>query len=174
MSGTPAFTLRTARCTLRPLAAGDTERLHEIFTAPGVRRYLWDDEIIPIERTRFVVEMSERMFRDERFGLWGAWLSGSPTLMGFTGLWRFRDPPDLELLYGLAESHWGRGYATEIASAIVAYGFDALDMPVVRASTDVANAASTRVLDRLGFSLERRAVVGGLDTLFYQRGKGRS
>ena len=164
--------LKTARCILRPIAAGVVERLHEIFTSPGVRRYLWDGEIIPIERTRFVVELSERMFRDERFGLWGAWQAD--TLIGFTGLWRFREPPDLELLYGLAEPSWGRGHATEIARAIVDYCFETLDMPVVRASTDVGNAKSTRVLDRLGFRFDRRATVGGLDTVFYEVTRRRS
>jgi RimJ/RimL family protein N-acetyltransferase len=166
---TSPFELRSARCRLRPVAPDDVARLHEIFTGPGVRRYLWDDEIIPIERTRFVVELSERMFRDERFGLWGTWLSGTPSMIGFAGLWRFRDPPDLELLYGLAESHRGRGYATEVARAVVGYCFAALDMPAVRASTDAGNAASTRVLDRLGFSFDRSATVGGIDTVFYER-----
>lgn len=42
-------------------------------------------------------------------------------------------------------------------------------MPVIRASTDAGHVASQRVLDRLGFTLERRATVNGLDTLFYTR-----
>jgi RimJ/RimL family protein N-acetyltransferase len=49
------------------------------------------------------------------------------------------------------------------------YCFDWLDMPVVRASTDAANAASMRVLEKLGFSYVRRIRVGGLDTVFYER-----
>ena len=43
-----------------------------------------------------------------------------------------------------------------------------LDMPVVRASTDVANSASVRVLEKLGFRFVRRSTVGGLPTLFYE------
>jgi RimJ/RimL family protein N-acetyltransferase len=39
----------------------------------------------------------------------------------------------------------------------------------LRASTDAGNTASVRVLDRLGFTPVRRAVAGGLDTLFYER-----
>ena len=37
----------------------------------------------------------------------------------------------------------------------------------VRASTDVANRASMRALEKLGLPFERRTTVQGLDTLFY-------
>ena len=79
----------------------------------------------------------------------------------------FRDPPELELLYGLGRAYWGQGLATEIATAIVAYGVERLHMREIRASTDPPNEASVRLLERLRFTLERRAVVGGLDTLFF-------
>jgi ribosomal-protein-alanine N-acetyltransferase len=167
-----ALELKTSRCTLRPIGSADLDRLHEIWTSPGVRRFLWDDEIIPLSQARLALEQSERLFRDRAHGLWGIWLPDQPALIGFAGLWPFRDPPDIELVYGLAESHWGRGYATEAARAILEYCFDVLDMPAVRASTDAGNAASTRVLDRLGFHFERRATIGGLDTVFYELTRG--
>jgi len=87
--------------------------------------------------------------------------------VGFGALWYFRDPPELELLYGVSDTHVKRGYGREIARAIVAYGFDTLQMPEIRASTDPAHGDSRRLLDDLGFTFERQAVVGGLDTVFY-------
>jgi ribosomal-protein-alanine N-acetyltransferase len=84
-------------------------------------------------------------------------------------LWPFREPPNLELLYGIAESLWGQGYATEVAQAVMTYCFDSLHMPAVRASTDEANAASRRVLEKLGFACVRRVTLGGLSTAFYER-----
>jgi ribosomal-protein-alanine N-acetyltransferase len=163
-----AAVLRTKQCELRPIAVADADGLHELWSSPGVRRYLWDDEVIPIARTRAVIDQSQRLFEAEGFGLWGAWVTDSPNLSGFAGLWRFRDPPELELLYGVAEHLWGRGYATEVAQAVIAHAFDSLAMPVVRASTDTANAASIRVLEKLGFACVRRGTVGALDTLFYE------
>jgi ribosomal-protein-alanine N-acetyltransferase len=146
----------------------DAAQLHELWSSPGVRRFLWDDEIIPSTRTRAAIEQSQVMFADGACGLWGVWPSASPKLIGFTGLWPFRDPPDLELLYGVTEQVWGQGYAAEIARAVMAYCFDSLDMPVIRASTDVANTASVRVLEKLGFRWVRRSTVNGLDTVFYE------
>jgi ribosomal-protein-alanine N-acetyltransferase len=161
--------LTTPRLVLRPIAGDDARMLHELWTNAGVRRFLWDDEIIPMARTEAVVEQSERLYADRRCGLWAAWtIDERQELAGFAGLCPFRDPPELELLYGVAEPLWGRGYATEIAQAVTAYCFDVLAMPVVRASTDVGNVASIRVLEKLGFHFLQQDVVGGLDTVFYE------
>ena len=160
--------LATVRCELRPLTAGDAAELHALWTAPGVRRFLWDDEIIPLDRTVDAIRTSEALFDAHRFGLWAVRLQRQAPIAGFAGIWPFRDPPEFELLYGVAESYWGRGLAVEASQAVLDYCREALAMTIVRASTDAANTASVRVLNRLGFAPVRRAQVGGLDTLFYE------
>jgi ribosomal-protein-alanine N-acetyltransferase len=92
---------------------------------------------------------------------------GDQALIGFGGFWHFREPPELEILHGVAESGWNRNYATEIAQAVIEYGVHSLGMRTIRGSTDAANRASVRVFEKLGFRFERRASVGGLDTVFY-------
>lgn len=164
--------LTTRRCALRPLTGDHAGTLHRLWTSAGVRRFLWDDEVIPLERTRAVIEQSRELFKTQRYGLWGAWPHDRVELIGFGGLWPFRDPPELELVYGVREDRWGVGYATEIGRAVTEYCFGSLDMAVVRASTDAPNAASRRVLERLGFGFVRRGVVDGLDTLFYEARPG--
>jgi Acetyltransferase (GNAT) domain len=57
--------------------------------------------------------------------------------------------------------------ATEASNCAIRYGFEVLDFGKIEASTDVANAASVRVLQKLGMSFRRRAVLDGLDTVFY-------
>lgn len=163
------FLFETDRCELRPVSSDDTSELHRLWTSPGVRRFLWDDEIIPIERAAEAVSTSLELFAEHRFGLWAARLKGSTEICGFTGIWPFRDPPEFELLYGVAEPLWGQGYAAEVSQAILAYCYDVLDMSVVRASIDAPNAASARVLEKLGFTRLRRATVGGLDLIFFDR-----
>jgi [ribosomal protein S5]-alanine N-acetyltransferase len=161
------FELETSRLWLRPFRPEDVPALHTLWTDADVRRFLWDDEIIPMEQTAAIVAESERLFSTERRGLWGAWMRTDNALCGFGGFWTFRDPPELELLYGLGRTYWGQGLATEIARAVVEYGVDQLQMREIRASTDPPNEASVRALERLGFALERRAVAGGRDTLFF-------
>jgi [ribosomal protein S5]-alanine N-acetyltransferase len=160
--------LRTNRFELCPVRLADVEALHALWTASGVRRFLWDGEIISIARTSDIVATSERLFRVRRFGLWGAWLPARTQLIGFCGFWHFRDPPELELLFGVRESQWRRGYATEISGAVVEYGFGVVGFDCIRASTDAENVASVRVLEKLEFRFLSRVVVGGLDTRFYK------
>jgi [ribosomal protein S5]-alanine N-acetyltransferase len=64
---------------------------------------------------------------------------------------------------------WGRGYAVEGAQAVIQYCFHALELPVIAASTDVENAASVRVLEKLGFAQTRRETIDGLDTVFFEK-----
>ena len=159
--------VETDRLLLRPFASADAQVLHDLWTSPGVRRFLWDDTIIPIGQTKEIISRSEQLFVERQFGLWGAWTTRQ-ALVGFGGLWFFRHPPELELLFGVAEDSWGQGYATELARRIVDYAFVDLKMPAVRASTDAGNLASTRVLEKLGFTFTRRQMVADLDTMFYQ------
>jgi ribosomal-protein-alanine N-acetyltransferase len=159
--------IETARLRLRPLAEADVDELHGLWSSPEVRKYLWDDEVIARQRTASLVGESLRLFAAHGYGLWGARLHHREELVGFGGFWYFHTPPKLELLYGIAPEHWNRGLATEIARTLVRYGFEELGFSEVWASTDAPNAASARVLEKAGLRCERRAVVDGLETLFY-------
>lgn len=166
----------TARLTLRPLTAEQPSSVHGLFTQPGVRRFLFDNEILPPERTAEIIVKSEALFEAHEFGLWLALAksnaspanaSGEP--IGFGGLWYFREPPELELLYGVADNHLKQGYGREIACAVVHYGFSTLGMTEIRASTDEPHHDSRRLLEEIGFSPSGRAIVNGLDTVFYAK-----
>jgi RimJ/RimL family protein N-acetyltransferase len=162
--------LRTSRCELRPATPADAAELHALWITPGVRRYLWDDQIITPSAAIEAMATSAGLFHRHRFGLWAVRITGSTAIQGFAGIWPFRDPPEFELLFGMAEPLWGQGYAAEAARAVLDYCAAALEMPRIRASTDAGNTASIRVLDKLGFTEVRRTMAGGLDTIFFERG----
>ena len=149
----------------------DAAALHALWTSPGVRRYLWDDEIIPRERTDAAISISQQLFDRHHFGLWLLHERNERALIGFAGLWPFRDEQAFELLYGVDERMWGRGYAVEAARAVIDHAFTQLEMPVIRASTDTGNTASVRVLEKLGFAQTRRETVNGLDTVFFEKSR---
>lgn len=132
-----------------------------------MRRFVFDDVILTEMRTAALVEQSVALFAERGFGLWMARSHQDDALVGFGGLWYFRDPPELELLYGVADESTGRGYGREIAGALVGDAHGRLGMTAVRASTDEGHTQSRRLLDDLGFRLERAAVVEGRATAFY-------
>jgi ribosomal-protein-alanine N-acetyltransferase len=158
--------LLTARLRLTPLSDGDMREIHAQWTAPGARRYLFDDTILTPQQTAEMIEESGRLQQDEGTGL-SAVRYGSDPLVGFAGYWYFRQPPALELVYGVAEHAWGQGIATEAASAMLRYGSDVLRLARVVGSTDAVNVASARVLENLGMMLRQCATLDGLDSIFY-------
>jgi [ribosomal protein S5]-alanine N-acetyltransferase len=119
----------------------------------------------PIERADVVA--LHRLFDECGFGILGVRERNASQLIGFAGYWPFRTPPALELLFGVASDAWNRGIATESSRSVIRYGFDVPGFQTIEASTDAANADSVRVLEKLGMSLWKRAVVDELDTLFY-------
>ena len=159
--------IETARLRLRPLVAADLDELHRLFTEPGVRKYLWDDEVISRERTASVVERSTASLETDSGGLWAVSLKDAVPLVGFCGFWHFHDPPQLELLYGFGEEHWHQGFATEAAVAMIRHGFDVLRFDRIESSTDAANEASVRVMERAGLRFWKREITNGLDTIYY-------
>jgi RimJ/RimL family protein N-acetyltransferase len=75
--------------------------------------------------------------------------SGAPNLVGSCGLGR-RPSGAIELGYWIARAHWGRGFATEAARALIDIA-RVLGVPRLDASHFIDNPASARVLDKLGF-----------------------
>jgi RimJ/RimL family protein N-acetyltransferase len=64
------------------------------------------------------------------------------------------NPRQAYLGYTLARSAWGQGYASEAARKLLDYLFRVLNLHRVIADCDVDNAASIRLLERLGFRRE--------------------
>ena len=89
------------------------------------------------------------------FTFWATEVPGVAPFIGFVGLLvvvRFPTPftPAVEVGWHLARTHWGLGYATEAAEAALAHAFGPLDLREVAAFTLPGNAASRRVMERIG------------------------
>jgi ribosomal-protein-alanine N-acetyltransferase len=163
---TDAPILRTPRAELRPLTDTDVDAVHALWVDAEVRRYLWDDVVIPRDRAGEVVAASTADFVTRGYGLWGVYRDGGD-LIGFTGARPGEDGLP-ELLYGFRQAWWGQGLATECASAVLDHLFGSLGVAQVIALTDAPNAASVRVMERLGMAFERRGDHHGLDTIVYR------
>lgn len=160
-------TIETGRLLLRPFSLVDVDDLHQLWIEPGVRRYLWDDEVIPREQAASIVEKSLALFEAQGFGLWAVFLRAEEVLIGFCGFWFFHEPPKLELLYGIAPAYWNTGFATEVARVMMKYAFEELSFERIQASTDAANEASSRVMEKSGLKFWKRELTNGQDTVYY-------
>ena len=152
--------LSTPRLSLEPAADTDLDVLWAIWRDPDVRRYLFDDEPVTRERAAGIVADCLAQ-RGDGLGLWLLRERTAPEVLGCVGLLRVttsaRYDPRLtgaiEPLAVLTPHVWHRGYAREALDAVLAYGFGALGLSEIAAVNDAPNAASDRLVRRLGFRL---------------------
>jgi ribosomal-protein-alanine N-acetyltransferase len=163
--------IETARLMMRPFATDDIGELHRLWGDPGVRKFLWDDRIIPLETAVAVVESSIDSFAAHGFGFWTICFKNDPKLIGFGGLRHFTDDgaamSEVEILYGVATEHWRKGVATEAARAVLRHGFEEGELAHIYAGADPPNAASFRVMEKLGMKFAPTIVVKGVEAIYY-------
>jgi ribosomal-protein-alanine N-acetyltransferase len=156
---------------MRPFAAADIDELHRLWVDPDVRKFLWDDRIIARETAIAVVESSVDSFATHGFGFWAIHSKNDPKLIGFGGLRHFTEDggamSEVEILYGVAPEHWGKGIATEAACAVLRYGFEESELAHIYAGADPPNAASLRVIEKLGMKFARKIVVNCVEAVYY-------
>ena len=161
------FSLSSDRLDLRPFCSEDTPFLHELWIDPHVRRYLWDDRVISVNEAAAVVDASCDSFERFGFGMWVLRSKRDDQPVGFCGLRHFgQQPQDVEILYGLLPAHWHLGLATEAAEAVLRFGF-AAGLQRIFAGADPPNAASIRVMERLGMHFHDNGVLNGLNTTYF-------
>jgi RimJ/RimL family protein N-acetyltransferase len=148
--------IETARLRLRPFVRADLGPLHALWTDEHVRRFLWDDEIIPVERALDVVRASAAGFAESGLGFFTVRLADENDLAGFVGFRPVDETreAEVEILYGLAVRAWGRGFATEAARAALRDAFESSPLRRIVARADAPNRASIRVMERLGMRFE--------------------
>ena len=144
--------LRTPRLLLRRWCEADRAPFAALNADPVVMEHF------PSTLTRAAsdaaVDRIEAHFDEHGYGLWAVEAEG--VFVGFTGLaWATFDAPftpALEVGWRLARSAWGRGYATEAASAAVQRGLQ--EAPGIVSMTAVVNQRSQRVMQRIGLRHE--------------------
>lgn len=157
----PAYPLRTERLLLRPFTTGDFEAAFPIYSSADVARYLYWDPRTAAE----VREVLERKTHSTRIAADGDGLSlailveESGDLVGDCSLTLLsRAHRQGEIGFLLHPDHQGYGYATEAAQVLLRLAFEDLGLHRVVGRLEARNAASARVLERLGMRHEAHLV----------------
>lgn len=142
--------LETPRLRLRRFTMADLPRLHELESDPEVVRHTPMGVPLPPERTEerlraVIAKEKER----EPLGVWCA-ETKEGDFVGWFMLVK-QEARDPELGFMLPRRQWGKGYATEAAKRLVEYGLYELGHSAVLATVSRGNAASAKVLEKLGF-----------------------
>ncbi|SDE28592.1 GNAT family N-acetyltransferase [Glycomyces harbinensis] len=157
--------LETERLALRPLAAADAEALAAINADPEVMRYIGGGSPLTAEETEARTAKAEAHWDAHGWGVFAVSERDTGALVGWAALATPAFLPEIlpatELGWRVKRDRWGRGYAPEAARAVLGFAFGELGLDRVVSCIHSENAASIRVAEKLGMTLERVTVVPG-------------
>ena len=146
--------VRTARLNLREFVRTDFRAVHAYSSDPRVTRYLFFGPRDEDSTTEYLDGLlaSQRERPRTRFELAVEEIA-SGQVIGACDL-SFIERNVVDLGYMLGIENWGKGYATEIALALVDAAFFDLRADRVISTVDINNGASIRVLEKIGMRWE--------------------
>lgn len=144
--------IETERLLLRFWKKEDVEPYYQINQDPKVIQYL-RSSLTMDQVVEFVKSVN---IHGDKYGyaLWAAQFKETSELIGFIGLqftdWKSHFTPAVEVGWRLGSQYWGKGYATEGASASLRYGFNRCGLKEIISFTVPANVRSIRVMEKIG------------------------
>ncbi|MFC4004834.1 GNAT family N-acetyltransferase [Prauserella oleivorans] len=160
--------LRTERLLLRRLGVEDLPAVVEIQTDPRTHPYDPPPESTARVRMQFV--LWQRHWVEHRFGYLAVVEVETGRIVGLGGV-QFKDledEPVLNLYYRFRPEVWGKGYAPEMAKAVLAWAERAIPERPVVIVTNVDNEPACRVAEKLGFVEYRQADYDGAPARFFR------
>lgn len=159
--------LSTEQLLLRPIEDRDTANLFRLFSDDRVTRFMDIESFAHIgDATQIITHFRERQAAGDGMRL-AVTFAGQDELIGTCGYHRLsKTHYRAEIGYDLLPEYWGRGIMTTAVGRLLGYGFEQLQLNRIEAFVDPQNAASARLLRKLGFSLE-----GLLRDAFHEKGQ---
>jgi ribosomal-protein-alanine N-acetyltransferase len=159
--------LETERCIVRPFTQEDAENLMPILGSEAVMHYSMTGAM---DLSTILTTIEDWIALYERYGFAPWAVMHNNMLIGYAGLdiRVVKEIEQVQITFRLAESHWGQGFATELAIAIRDYAFTSLGLSKVIAIIDPDNQASIRTISKIGMRFEKAVIYGGLSLHVYK------
>ena len=168
--------LETSSLRLKPILESELDIFHRILVDSYVRRYLCDDRVLSVQQASEMLQESQKLFQEEKLGLWFIEIKNKAEIIGFVGLWYFFAENQPQLAYALLPHETKQGYATEAAARILDYSFQELNYNYLLASCaprsgslrDRPNLESRQVAKRLGMKQVEERIIKGNPIVFFR------
>ncbi|NQS92230.1 MAG: GNAT family N-acetyltransferase, partial [Chloroflexi bacterium] len=143
--------LETDRLLLRPFMPKDLDPFAEMVASAEVMQYATynGDPMARAQAWNWLCLMLGH-WHMRGYGLWAIEEKNTGNLLGRVGLQFLDWFDDVELVWMLKQSAWGKGFATEGARATINFGMDAIKLPRVTSVIRRENEPSIRLAKRLG------------------------
>lgn len=162
--------IETQRLILREFQQEDAQELAFILANPKVMKFSATG-ILSLAQTQEKVYSFISSYKKYGFGKWAVVLKESSKLIGYCGIAveKIDCKDEREIGYRFDSKFWGKGLATEAASAALHYGFAKFKFPYILGIVERSNAASVRVLEKLDMQYKRETLFHGIEMDIYQK-----
>lgn len=167
---TPRTRIETPRLILREFEIDDAPAVLEFGSHPEVSRFTGDaGEVESLDDAlRVIVETWHGDYRTHGYGRLAVVDKASDRVIGFCGLKYLSDLQMTDIGYRFLPEFWGRGLATESATAVMDHGREALQLTEIVGMVMPENVGSRRVLEKLGLKESETMVEDGVTLSVYR------
>ncbi len=145
-----AVIFETSRMVARRVDVADAAIMHKVYGDPAAMRWVGDGKPLDLAQCERWIEITQRNYVARGYGMFALVSRDSGSVIGFCGLVHPGGQAEAEIKYALCREHWGKGFASEAAAAMLAAASSDFGLPLVIASTAPENVASHRVLLKAG------------------------
>jgi len=148
--------LITERLILRKMNQEDASHLLQIFSDPEAMRYYPSTK--NENETREWINWTLNNYAKYGVGLWIVEDKATGDFLGQCGIvpQEVDGEIKMEIGYLFVRRAWGKGYATEAATACKKFGFEQLNESEMISLVDVHNIPSVKVAERIGMSVRKK------------------
>jgi RimJ/RimL family protein N-acetyltransferase len=146
--------LETERLTLRLQTTEDADFILELVNDPSWLQFIGDRGVRTVEDAREYILNSINMYEKSGFCFYLVERKEDNIPVGICGLVKRDSLEDVDIGFAFLPTYWGKGYAYEAASAVLAYGLDTLGLKRIVAITTQDNHASAKLLEKVGLKFE--------------------
>ncbi len=148
--------LQSDRLILRHFSDEDAGFILKLLNEPSFIQNIGDRKIRSLEGAKLYIQNGPvASYTQHGFGLFLVALKETGESIGMCGLIRRSTLDNVDIGYAFLPSFWSKGYAVEAALAVKHYGRDVIGLKRIVAITDPQNAASIRVLEKIGMKFEK-------------------
>ncbi|AWX55671.1 N-acetyltransferase [Brevibacillus brevis] len=147
----PLKVLETDRLILRWQTAEDADFVLKLMNEPSWIRFIGNRGLRTTEDARnYILNGAVAMYESLGFGLYLTELKEGNVPIGLCGLIKRDSLEDVDIGFAFLPAYWGKGYAYEAASAVLAHGKEVVGLQRIVAITNPDNESSANLLKKIG------------------------
>ena len=137
-----------------------------LLNTPGWLQYIGDRNVKTTEQaTNYLINGPIKSYEKNGFGLYLVEEKTAKIPVGMCGLLKRDDLDNPDIGFAFLPEFWKKGYAIEVASALMRFAKEQLSLPHILAITITSNTSSIKLLEKIGLTFVKQYTSTGNEEL---------